>query len=101
MVKHIILWQLKEMDEEEKQTVKKGIKAGLESLQGKIPGLLSIHVQTEGLPSSNADVMLDSTRRIVSAWITRCRLLHPFADSVIVIWWFLHERTCRKEWRTL
>ena len=27
MVKHIILWQLKEMDEEEKQTVKKGIKA--------------------------------------------------------------------------
>ena len=48
MVKHIILWQLKEMDEEEKQTVKKGIKAGLESLQGKIPGLLSIHVQTEG-----------------------------------------------------
>ena len=37
MVKHIILWQLKEMDEEEKQTVKKGIKAGLESLQGKIP----------------------------------------------------------------
>ena len=59
MVKHIILWQLKEMDEEEKQTVKKGIKAGLESLQGKIPGLLSIHVQTEGLPSSNADVMLD------------------------------------------
>ena len=42
MVKHIILWQLKEMDEEEKQTVKKGIKAGLESLQGKIPGLLLI-----------------------------------------------------------
>ena len=61
MVKHIILWQLKEMDEEEKQTVKKGIKAGLESLQGKIPGLLSIHVQTEGLPSSNADIMLDSS----------------------------------------
>jgi len=53
--------QLKEMDEEEKQTVKKGIKAGLESLQGKIPGLLSIHVQTEGLPSSNADIMLDSS----------------------------------------
>ena len=59
MVKHIILWQLKEMDEEEKQTVKKGIKAGLESLQGKIPGLLSIHVQTEGLPSSNADALKD------------------------------------------
>ena len=38
MVKHIILWQLKEMDEEEKQTAKKGDQAGLESLQGKIPG---------------------------------------------------------------
>ena len=29
MVKHIILWQLKEMNEDEKQTVKKGIKEGL------------------------------------------------------------------------
>ena len=38
-----------------------GIKAGLEGLAGQIPGLVDIHVQTEGLPSSNADVMLDST----------------------------------------
>ena len=28
---------------------------------GKIPGLTEIHVYTEGLASSNADVMLDST----------------------------------------
>lgn len=62
MVKHIILWQLKdELTAEEKENIKAGIKSGLEGLQGKIPGLLDIHVQTEGLPSSNADVMLDST----------------------------------------
>lgn len=62
MVKHIILWQLKdELSEEEKVEVKAGIKTGLESLAGKIPGLLEIKVQTEGLASSNAEVMLDST----------------------------------------
>lgn len=62
MVKHIILWQLKdEYLEEEKAVIKQEIKTGLESLKGKIPGLLAIHVQTEGLPSSNADLMLDST----------------------------------------
>ena len=62
MVKHIILWQLMdELSAEEKVEVKAGIKTGLESLAGKIPGLLEIKVQTEGLASSNAEVMLDST----------------------------------------
>ena len=62
MVKHIILWQLKdEFSEDEKLTIKAGIKEGLESLKGKIPGLLNIHVQTEYLASSTAEVMLDST----------------------------------------
>ena len=46
--------------EEEKTEIKAGIKAGLEGLAGQIPGLLSIQVHTEGLPSSNADLMLDS-----------------------------------------
>lgn len=62
MVKHIILWQLKdELSAEEKEQVKAGIKEGLEGLQGKIPGLVEIKVQNAGLASSNADVMLDST----------------------------------------
>lgn len=62
MVKHIILWQLKsELTDAEKAEIKAGIKAGLEGLAGRIPGLVDIHVQTRGLPSSNADVMLDST----------------------------------------
>ena len=62
MVKHVILWQLKEeLSAEEKETVKKGIKEGLEGLSGRIPGLMEIKVQTECLGTSNADVMLDSS----------------------------------------
>ena len=62
MVKHIILWQLKdELSDAEKETVKAGIKEGLEGLIGKVPGLLEVHVHTNGLPTSNADVMLDTT----------------------------------------
>ena len=61
MVKHIILWQLKdELTDSEKVSVKLGIKDSLESLLGKIPGLLEIKVETDGLASSNADVMLYS-----------------------------------------
>ena len=58
MVKHIILWKLKE--EYNNDTVKQGIKEGLQSLKGKIPGLIEIKVRTEKLPSSTADVMLYS-----------------------------------------
>lgn len=62
MVKHVILWKLKdEFDSEKKEKIKAGIKEGLEGLQGKIEGLVSIRVNTEGLKSSNADLMLDST----------------------------------------
>lgn len=61
MVKHIILWQLKdELTEDEKINVKAGIKKGLEALMGVVPGLAEIKVETKGLPSSNADVMLYS-----------------------------------------
>ena len=62
MVKHVILWQLKdELTKEQIIKVKAGIKSGLEGLKGEIPGLIDIKVVTEGLASSNADVMLDST----------------------------------------
>ena len=55
MVKHIILWQLKdELSDAEKAAVKAG-------LVGKVPGLLEVHVNINGLPTSNADVMLDTT----------------------------------------
>ena len=61
MIKHIILWQLKdEYSTEEKAKIKQEIKTGLEGLKGKIPGLKEIRVQTECLPSSTAELMLDS-----------------------------------------
>lgn len=62
MVKHVILWQLKdEFSKEEKEKIKCDMKEGLESLKGKISGLVEIHVQTDSLASSNVDVMLDSS----------------------------------------
>ena len=61
MVKLIILWTLNECDENEKAKIKKNIKENLEGLKGKIDGLVDIKVYIEGLPSSIADLMLDST----------------------------------------
>lgn len=62
MVKHIIIWKIKEeFDEDRKNEIKLGVKNGLEGLAGQIPGLVEIKVQTKVLPSSNADLMLDST----------------------------------------
>ena len=62
MVKHIILWTLKEeLSGEEKETIKRGIKEGLEGLKGQIPGMIDISVRTDYLPTSTVDVMLDTT----------------------------------------
>ena len=61
MVKHMIIWKLKEMSPEALEAQKKLVKAGLEGLAGKIPGMADIHVQIENLPTSNGDMMLDST----------------------------------------
>ena len=58
MVKHIILWTLK--DEFNNDQVKKEMKESLEGLKGVVPGLLEIEVQIEKLDSSNVDVMLYS-----------------------------------------
>ncbi len=61
MVKHIILWKLQdEFSEEEKEKIKQNAKNGLESLFGKIEGLVDIKVNINGLSTSNCDMMLDS-----------------------------------------
>ena len=60
MIKHVILWKLKD-EVADKAAVKRGIKEGLEGLKGQIPGLTDITVRIEGLESSNADAMLDTT----------------------------------------
>ena len=62
MVKHVILWTLKdEFSDNEKEKIISEMKEGLEGLKGKIPGLVDIKVNTNKLPTSTADVMLDST----------------------------------------
>ena len=62
MVKHVILWTLKtDISCEEKEKIKNEIKSSLEGLAGKIPGLSEIKVNINPLPSSNAELMLDST----------------------------------------
>lgn len=61
MVKHIILWKLKEtLTEDEKTAARAEAKRRLEALNGKIDGMISLKVVTDRLPSSNADMMLDS-----------------------------------------
>ncbi len=60
MVKHVIIWTLKD-DIADKDAVKNGIKEGLEGLKGVVPGLTDIKVYIDGLASSNADLILDST----------------------------------------
>ena len=77
MVKHIILWTLKsKFSDTEKETIKAGIKEGLEGLVGKVPGLVEVKVQTAGrLGSSNADLMLDCT--LESAEALKAYAVHP------------------------
>ena len=61
MVRHVIVWTLKdEYSDEEKSQIKAGIKEGLDGLKGKVPGIVEIKVNTEKLESSSGDVMLDS-----------------------------------------
>lgn len=62
MVKHIILWTIKEQYQgKEKEKIIQGIKEGLEGLAGKVPGMIDIKVNTEHLASSTMDLMLDVT----------------------------------------
>ena len=92
MVKHIILWTLKE--EFNTDEVKLGIKKNLESLLGVVPGLLEIKVETEKLPSSNADLMLYSV--LENAEALKGYAVHPehvrVADTFVRP--FTKQRSC-------
>lgn len=62
MVKHVIIWTLKdEFNEKRKAEIKKDIKSNLEGLVGKVPGLLEVKVIIDGLDSSTGDLMLDTS----------------------------------------
>ena len=59
MVKHMIIWKMKDGVADKAKTAAK-IKAALEGLVGKIDGLLEMHILTECYPCSAGDVMMDS-----------------------------------------
>ncbi|MBE6562552.1 MAG: Dabb family protein [Ruminococcaceae bacterium] len=74
MVKHVILWKLKE-DIEDSAKVKSEAKENLEALVGKVPGLLELNLIIEGLETSNCDMMLDSTLESFEA--LKAYAVHP------------------------
>ena len=76
MVKHILLWQLKdELSAEEKKAAAEKCKRDLEALVGVVPGLISLKVVIDPIPSSNVDMMLDST--LESAEALKAYASHP------------------------
>ena len=90
MIKHVILWTLKnEYSDEEKGKIKLAIKENLEALSGKIPGLIDIKVNTNNLSTSNVDLMLDST--FVDESALKAYSIHP--DHVYVADTFVRPYT--------
>jgi type III secretory pathway lipoprotein EscJ len=76
MVKHIIIWTLKsDYDADEKMKICANIKNELEALKEKIDGIIDIKVQIDHLPSSNGDLMLDSSFENVDA--LKAYAVHP------------------------
>ncbi|MBR5236541.1 MAG: Dabb family protein [Clostridia bacterium] len=76
MVKHIILWNLKdEFSDAAKATIKENAKKALEGLVGEVPGLLDLKLQISCMESSNVDMMLDST--LESAEVLKAYAVHP------------------------
>lgn len=65
MVRHIILWRIKEGLL--KEDIARDIKTNLEKLPLTVPGIMKLRVLTENLPSSSCDVMLDSAFESVEA----------------------------------
>ena len=66
MVKHMIIWKMKE-DVVDKTACALRIKAALEGLLGKIDGLLSMSILTKCFPCSAGDIMMDSTFESLAA----------------------------------
>ncbi len=83
MVKHMIIWSLK--DDIDKESVKVEIKKQLEGLVGKIDGLLEMKIITNGLPSSKGDLLMDSTFESNDA--LKAYAVHPLhvaiADGIV------------------
>lgn len=81
MIKHTIIWNLKDtLTDEEKQNVKLSAKQNLEALVGKIDGLIDLKVIIDFLPTSNGEMMLDSTFESFEA--LKAYAIHPAHQAV-------------------
>ena len=81
MVKHVIIWNLKDtLTVEEKQSVKFAAKQNLEALVGKIDGLIDLKIETDFLPTSSGEMMLDSTFESFEA--LKAYAIHPAHQAV-------------------
>ncbi len=68
MVKHIVMWNLKEeLSEEEKVLGAKRFKKDVEALKDIVSGAIEIKVTIDGIKSSTADLLLESSFESVEA----------------------------------
>ena len=80
MVKHIIIWNLKDtLAESEKQSIKLNAKKNLEALVGNIDGLIDLKIEIDFLPTSNGEMMLDSTFESFEA--LKAYAIHPLHQA--------------------
>ncbi len=62
MVHHIVMWNFKpEIEENKKEDLMKAMKAELEGLVGKVPGLLTVEFVSKPIPSSTHEIALVTT----------------------------------------
>ncbi len=61
MVKHIILWQIKDEFADRADELRANARRELEALSGQIPGMRDITLRIDPLASSNCDLMLEVT----------------------------------------
>ena len=95
MVKHIVLWKLKEeLSTEEKNRVKRELKEALEGLKNRIKEIIELKVNVEGLEGSTVDVLLESTFENETA--LKAYAVHPdhVAAGKEKIRPFMAERIC-------
>ena len=62
MIKHIVMWKFKpEIEEGQKDALRKAMAKNLAMLVGKVPGLLTVEFVEKPIPSSTHDIALVTT----------------------------------------
>lgn len=62
MVNHIVMWKFKpEVEEGQKETIKKAMEENLKALVGKVPGLMTVDFVSNPISSSTHDIALVTT----------------------------------------